>query len=100
MRPLHSRPSAHCHRGHRSATASRRVPACGPDAAKLCAAMTEPVPTDEGACNLLARCPIFRHCGPDDLTALAACARWVEHADGADIVREGDPPLDLLVIQS
>ncbi|MFN0183632.1 MAG: cyclic nucleotide-binding domain-containing protein, partial [Aquabacterium sp.] len=54
---------------------------------------------DDAAQALLARCPIFRRCTAADLQALAAGARWVDHADGADLVREGDVPLDLLVIE-
>ncbi|MFT3817415.1 MAG: cyclic nucleotide-binding domain-containing protein [Rubrivivax sp.] len=55
---------------------------------------------DPSAVALLQRCAIFRRCGPDDLAALAACARWVDHADGADLVREGDEPAELLIIES
>jgi hypothetical protein len=47
---------------------------------------------------LLGRCPIFRRCGADDLAALAALARFVDHADGDDLVREGDAPQALLIV--
>ncbi|MFZ2651286.1 MAG: cyclic nucleotide-binding domain-containing protein, partial [Burkholderiaceae bacterium] len=49
---------------------------------------------------LLRRSPIFRRCGGDDLAALEAAARFVDHAAGADIVREGDPSEDLMLIVS
>jgi CRP/FNR family cyclic AMP-dependent transcriptional regulator len=49
---------------------------------------------------LLGRSPIFRRCGADDLAALAATARFVDHAPEADIVREGDPSDDLMIIVS
>lgn len=62
--------------------------------------MNLPTPPDEAARALLGRCPIFRRCNGDDLAALAARARWVEHADGADVVREGDPSDDLLIVES
>ncbi|HSV61627.1 MAG TPA: cyclic nucleotide-binding domain-containing protein [Variovorax sp.] len=48
---------------------------------------------------LLGRCPIFRRCGAADLAALAAGTRWVEHADGSDLVREGDTPQELLIVE-
>ena len=48
---------------------------------------------------LLGRCPIFRRCDAADLAALAASTRWVEHADGADLVREGDMPQELLIVE-
>lgn len=54
---------------------------------------------DAAACALLGRCPIFRRCGADDLAALAASARWVEHGDGADLVREGEAAEQLLIIE-
>lgn len=57
-------------------------------------------PADDDALALLGRCPIFRRCTPDDLAALAALARSVEHADGDDLVREGDPAHELLIVQS
>lgn len=47
---------------------------------------------------LLGRCAIFRRCGTADLAALASGARWVEHADGVDLVREGDAPRELFII--
>jgi len=47
---------------------------------------------------LLGRCPIFRRCGADDLAELAAMARFVDHADGEDLVREGDVPQALLIV--
>lgn len=53
---------------------------------------------DDAARALLARCPIFRRCQADDLAALARSTRWIDHADGADLVREGDMPEELLVI--
>ena len=62
--------------------------------------MADATPCGDATHALLGRCPIFRRCGPDDLTALAASARWVELADGADLVREGDAPHDLLIIDS
>ena len=49
---------------------------------------------------LLGRSPIFGRCGADDLAALAGTARFVDHAAGADIVREGDPSEDLMIIES
>ena len=52
------------------------------------------------AMALLARSPLFRRCSPGDLAALSASARHVEHAAGADIVREGDAADDLLLIVS
>lgn len=62
--------------------------------------MSDPAPTDDSARAVLGRCPIFRRCGMADLDALALSARWVEHADGTDLVREGDLPHELLVIDS
>ena len=60
-----------------------------------------PLPTDAiaQARALLGRSPIFRRCNADDLVELAAGARFVEHADGEDIVHEGDPARDLLIIE-
>jgi CRP-like cAMP-binding protein len=52
------------------------------------------------ATALLARSPLFRRCGADDLAALAAGAHHAVHAAGADIVREGDPAQELLLIES
>ena len=49
---------------------------------------------------LLGRCAIFRRCGEDDLALLAAVSRFVDHPAGADIVREGDPAFDMMVIAS
>ena len=49
--------------------------------------------------TLLARSPIFRRCTAEDLAALAARARPVDHADGSWLVREGDPATELLVIE-
>jgi CRP/FNR family transcriptional regulator, cyclic AMP receptor protein len=49
---------------------------------------------------LLGRCAIFRRCGADDLALLAAASRFVDHAAGADIVREGDPASEMMVIAS
>lgn len=64
---------------------------------------TDAPPIDPGASDpaheLLGRSPIFKRCKDDDLSALATGARFVDHADGADIVREGDPALDLLIIE-
>lgn len=48
---------------------------------------------------LLARSPIFRRCAGDDLAALAARARPLEHAAGSLLVREGEPADELLVIE-
>jgi CRP-like cAMP-binding protein len=48
---------------------------------------------------LLGCSPIFRRCSADDLAALAAGAHFVDHADGADIVREGDPATALMLIE-
>lgn len=48
---------------------------------------------------LLGRSPLFRRCGADDLAALAAGAHFVDHDDGADIVREGDPATALMLIE-
>lgn len=56
-------------------------------------------PLHERAQALLARSPIFRRCAAADLAALAAGARFVDHADGADIVREGDPATELMLIE-
>lgn len=53
----------------------------------------------DAAQALLGRCPIFRRCGPGDLAALAGLARWATYADGEDLVREGEAPTDLLVIE-
>lgn len=65
--------------------------------------MHEPHPDDSlqapaEARALLGRCPIFRRCGADELSALAAIARFVDHADGDDLVREGDAPHALLIV--
>ena len=49
---------------------------------------------------LLGRCTIFKRCSADDLALLAAVSRFVDLAAGADIVREGDPALDMMVIAS
>ena len=57
-----------------------------------------PATTSEQAQALLGRCPIFRRCGPDDLAALAAQTRWIERAGGEDLVREGEVPTELLVV--
>jgi hypothetical protein len=54
---------------------------------------------DAAAEALLGRCPIFRRCNAADLRALAASTHWVEHADGADLVREGDMPRELLIME-
>lgn len=54
---------------------------------------------DDARRALLARCPIFRRCPDADLAALASRARWVEHASGSDLVREGDDPTELLVLE-
>ena len=40
-----------------------------------------------------------RRCTTDDLAALAAGARFVDHADGADIVRAGYPARELMIIE-
>ena len=50
--------------------------------------------------TLLARTPIFQKCETEDLAALAAMAHFVDVADGSDIVREGEPALQLLVIEA
>jgi CRP-like cAMP-binding protein/membrane protease YdiL (CAAX protease family) len=52
------------------------------------------------AMALLGRSPIFHRCSSDDLAALAASARHVEHAAGTDIVREGEAARDLMLIAS
>lgn len=49
---------------------------------------------------LLARTAIFQTCQSDDLAALAAVAHFADATDGNDIVREGEPALQLLVIES
>ena len=49
--------------------------------------------------ELLGRCAIFRRCEPQDLAALAGSSRWMEHADGVDLVREGDAPHHLLIVE-
>lgn len=56
-------------------------------------------PPDHPAQVLLARCPIFRRCNAADLAELAGRARWADHADGAELVREGDPADELLVLE-
>lgn len=70
--------------------------------------MTEPAPDDAAAAPaaagdarsaLLGRCTIFRRCRADDLQALAAIARWVEHAADTELVHEGDPAHELLIIE-
>jgi CRP/FNR family transcriptional regulator, cyclic AMP receptor protein len=65
-----------------------------PDAAP---AGREPIDTPLA---LLGRSPLFQRCSADDLAALAAVARRVDHAAGADIVREGDPAHELRLIES
>ena len=62
--------------------------------------MSATLPGDPAAQALLRRSPIFRRCVDADLAALTGTTRWVDHTDGADLVREGDLPLDLLFIQS
>ena len=55
------------------------------------------------ALALLKAAPVFSRFAPDDLTALVERSRemrFVEVADGADIVREGEPASRLLVIRS
>ncbi len=54
---------------------------------------------DPEACALLRRCPIFSRCDEGDLAALAGHSVWRDHADGEDLVREGEPPHDLLVLE-
>lgn len=54
---------------------------------------------DPAARDLLLGCPLFRRCGAADLAALATNSRWVECEAGADLVREGDPAPDLLIIE-
>jgi CRP/FNR family transcriptional regulator, cyclic AMP receptor protein len=49
---------------------------------------------------LLARAAIFRQCRADDLAALATGARFVRWPAGADIVREGDPASEVLIIEA
>ncbi len=49
---------------------------------------------------LLGRCAIFRRCGADDLALLAAVARFVDHPAGSDIVREGEPAGDMMIVAS
>jgi CRP-like cAMP-binding protein len=56
-------------------------------------------PLHEQAQALLGRSPLFRRCTADDLAALAAGTRFVDHADLADIVREGDPAAELMLIE-
>lgn len=55
---------------------------------------------DPAAAALLGRCPIFRRCDAADLAVLASGATWREHADGSDLVREGELPQELLIIDS
>ncbi len=69
---------------------------CSVQAVKAPAASTD----HEAACALLARSAVFRRCAPADLQALAAGARWIEHREGEDVVREGDVPHDMLIIES
>lgn len=59
-----------------------------------------PAPDLAAAQALLAHTAIFNKCQADDLAALAAVAHFADAADGSDIVREGDPALQLLVIES
>lgn len=73
--------------------------------ATLAPAMNDPAahalhgtPAHAEALALLGRCAIFRRCGADDLAALADGARFVDHADGDDLVREGDEPQMLLIV--
>ncbi|SEB03774.1 cyclic nucleotide-binding domain-containing protein [Variovorax sp. YR216] len=54
---------------------------------------------EDSARALLGRCAIFRRCSAADLVALARSTRWVDYADGVDLVREGDTPEELLVIE-
>ncbi|HEY2254411.1 MAG TPA: cyclic nucleotide-binding domain-containing protein [Variovorax sp.] len=54
---------------------------------------------DPAARALLGRCPIFLRCGAEDLVALAGSTRWLEHADGVDLVREGDVPQNLFILE-
>jgi CRP-like cAMP-binding protein len=61
--------------------------------------MTPPDPDSAAAAALLGRSPLFRRGHADDLAALAALARWGDHADGADIVREGEAAADLMLIE-
>lgn len=54
---------------------------------------------DAASVALLRRCAIFQRCGGDDLRELAGHARWVAYADGTDLVREGEPADELLIIE-
>jgi len=60
----------------------------------------DPVQADDPAARqLLQTCGLFRRCDADDLHALAGKTRWLEHADGADLVREGDFPQNMLIME-
>jgi CRP-like cAMP-binding protein/membrane protease YdiL (CAAX protease family) len=67
--------------------------------------MTRPADTattvelEDGARALLGRCAIFRRCSAADLAALAGSTRWIDYEGGADLVREGDMPEELLIIE-
>ncbi|WP_298826925.1 cyclic nucleotide-binding domain-containing protein [uncultured Piscinibacter sp.] len=49
---------------------------------------------------MLGRSTLFQRCSNEDLAALAGSARHVDHAAGTDIVCEGDPAHDLMLIES
>jgi len=57
------------------------------------------VELEDGARALLGRCAIFRRCSAADLIALARSTRWIDYADGADLVCEGEMPEELLIIE-
>jgi CRP/FNR family transcriptional regulator, cyclic AMP receptor protein len=50
------------------------------------------------ATEVLRASPIFRRATDDDLALLAADTRWVDHAAGQDLVRQGEPADTLLLI--
>ncbi|MFO1329150.1 MAG: cyclic nucleotide-binding domain-containing protein [Rubrivivax sp.] len=58
------------------------------------------LPSPPDARDLLARCPMFRRAAPADLDALSARARFASFARGQDVVREGDPADELLIVES
>jgi CRP/FNR family cyclic AMP-dependent transcriptional regulator len=61
---------------------------------------TSPDPHASAAATIFSRSTIFRRCTPDDLAALAAQARTADFAPGSDLVREGDAPVDLFVVEA
>src|SRR5262249_33610898 len=58
-----------------------------------------PLPADFTAYQLLRESSLFRGCAPDDLTDLARRCQAQSFAAGQDIVREGDDPHFVYLIQ-